>query len=219
MRESPLIHRTTVFGAFVLLLFVAAAPVSAATLVAHWAFDESSGTVAHDGVGALDGTLSSTGASFVAGGITGNAISLVRANGGLVNMGTSAPGFTTGDFSLVAWVNTTTTAQDTLVIGKHEAGSENGYFLSVNPTGGGGASGKATFFASELVANGVTSATTVNDGQWHQIVGVYPLGREPIDLRRRDARRGHQWDRGDRRERGALLHRRDEFERSAPGAL
>src|SRR5205814_1735589 len=55
--------------------------------LAHWKFDETSGNVAHESVGGHDGTLSSTGAAFVAGGISGNAISLNRATNGFVNMG------------------------------------------------------------------------------------------------------------------------------------
>ncbi|MCZ7640005.1 MAG: hypothetical protein M5U12_30510 [Verrucomicrobia bacterium] len=65
---------------------------------------------------------------------------------------------------------------DTVVLGKHEAFSENGYFFAINPTGGGGAPDKATFVVSEFVRDGVTSSASVNDGNWHQLVGVYQAG-------------------------------------------
>ncbi len=147
-----------------------------AALVAQYHFDESAGSTTVDSAGAFDGTLSPTGAAFVAGGIAGNAISLDRPTNGLVNMGTAFPGFTSGDFSIVAWIKTTDTSNDTLVLSKHNGGSENGYFLNPNITGGGGATGKATFYASEFVSQSPTSSTTVTDGQWHQIVGVYHAG-------------------------------------------
>lgn len=161
-------------GNFALTEFQAA--VVSRPPVAHYRFDESSGPTAFDSVGAFNGTLSPSGATFTAGGISGNAISLDRAAGGFVNMGTSFPGFLTGDYSLVLWVKTTTTEVDTIAIGKHTAGSENGYFVHINPTGGGGVANKANFVASSFTSLGATSSTTVNDGAWHQIVGVYQSG-------------------------------------------
>jgi len=56
-------------GWFVLaaaLLGINSVPVRA-DLVAHWTFDETDGTVAHDSAGDLHGTLSPTGAGFVPG--------------------------------------------------------------------------------------------------------------------------------------------------------
>ena len=126
--------------------------------------------------GTLHGTLSATGAAFAPGGVSGNAISLDRTTGGFVNMGTSFPGFTSGNYSIILWVRTTTTELDTLALSKHNAGSENGYFVNINPTGGGGAPNKAGFVASSFVSQGVHSTTSVNDGLWHQIVGVYQAG-------------------------------------------
>lgn len=113
----------------------------------------------------------------MSGGISGNAISLTRAAGGFVNMGASFPGFSSGDFTLVAWVKTTTTDNDILVVTKHTATVTSGYFINLNQTGGGGAAGKATFYASDSqVAQSPTSTTTVNDNNWHQLVGVYRAG-------------------------------------------
>ncbi len=145
-----------------------------ADLVAHWTFDEAGGTVAHDGAGGMDGTLSPSGAGFVTGGISSNAVSLSRAASGFVNMGNVLP-LTGGDFSVVCWVkmNPGDTTPETVFLGKHEAFSVNGYFLLVNQGGGGGQNNKATFYAGGLVADGPVSQTSVNDGNWHLVVGVY----------------------------------------------
>ncbi len=147
-----------------------------AALISQYHFDEVAGPTAFDSAGSFNGTLSLTGATFVPGGISGNAISITQALGGFVNMGTSFPSFTSGDFSIVMWVNTTTTAIDTLALSKHKAGANNGYFFNINPTGGGGLANKASFYVSEFVSQSPTSTTSVNDGLWHQLVGVYTAG-------------------------------------------
>lgn len=148
-----------------------------AAVMAQYHFNEAGGTTAFDSVGSFNGTLSATGASFVPGGIVGNAISLTQATGGLVNMGSGFPAFTTGNFSIVLWVNTTSTAIDTIALSKHKAGVQNGYLFAINTTGGGGVANKATFTAgSEFVSQSPTSTSSVNDGLWHQIVGVYTSG-------------------------------------------
>jgi hypothetical protein len=113
----------------------------------------------------------------VPGGISGNAISLAEATNSMVNMGTSFPGFTSGDFSISMWVNTTTTEIDSLPLSKHEAFTQNGYLFAVNQTAGGGQPNKATFtVGAEFVSQSPTSTTSVNDGQWHLIVGVFIAG-------------------------------------------
>ncbi len=163
---------------FVLMVIVAGSlfPTAKlkADLIAHYRFDESSGTNAATAVGSVNGTLQGS-ASFVSGGISGNAVSLVSSGDGVVNMGNNF-GFLAGDYSISFWVNTTTTEADSLALSKHSAGFTNGYLFAIGPTGGGGAAGKANFTASTFVANGVTSTTTVNDGTWHHIVGVYQAG-------------------------------------------
>jgi hypothetical protein len=143
-------------------------------LIAQYHFDESSGATAFDSVGSVHGALSLTGAAFSAGGISGNAISLSQPAGGYVSMGNNFS-LSAGDFSIVLWVKTTTALNDTIAVSKHHAGSANGYFFGISPTGSGGSPNKASFYTSEAVGagNGPTSTTSVNDGQWHQVVGVY----------------------------------------------
>lgn len=146
-------------------------------VIAHWSFDEKSGDTAHDSVGGYDGVLSTSGASFVSGGIFRNALALDRAQNGLVEVG-SFFDFQNIDYTVVAWVKTNPgdTTPDTVVIGKHEAGYLNGYFLALNIVGGAvGAPGKASFFPGDLGAT-VTSTSSVNDGNWHQIAVVSQAG-------------------------------------------
>src|SRR6266496_405209 len=181
MKTSALLNHSRLSKAGSLLVAVALFAINnvslRADLVAHWTFDETGGTVAHDSVGGLDGTLSPTGASFVAGGISSNAVSISQADNGFVNMG-NVLGLTNGDFSVVAWVqmNPGDTTPNTIIVGKHESGYVNGYFLVVNQAGGGGEDNKALFYAGGLAAEGPVSQTSVNDGGWHQVVGVYKSG-------------------------------------------
>ena len=164
-------------GPLLLALVLTCAPSASGTIIAQYHFDESGGSTAFDSAGSFNGALSAAGAAFVPGGISGNAISLDQGLGGLVNMGTAFPGFTSGSFSLVCWVKTTTTLMDTIALGKHEAFTQNGYLIAINQTGGGGAPNKATFTAgSEFVSQSPTSTTSVNDGAWHQIVAVFNAG-------------------------------------------
>lgn len=150
--------------------------VSHAALISHWTFDESSGTTAADSAGSFTGTLSG-GAGFVAGGISGNAVSLVEGTNSLLNMGTGFPGFTAGNFSIVAWVKTTSTDLDSYVLSKFENFSQTGYIMGINTTGGAGAANKGWFYASSNnPSNFATSTTTVNDGIWHQLAAVYTAG-------------------------------------------
>jgi hypothetical protein len=158
----------------------AACSAASAGLIARYTFNESSGTTAFDTAGSVNGALQGT-ASFVSGGISGNAVSLSSAGEGVVNMGTNFA-FLTGPFTISFWAKTTTTEADSVMLSKHAAGSQNGYLVPVGPTGGGGAAGKANFTASTFVSQGVTSTTTVNDGVWHHIVAVYnpPPGTHSI---------------------------------------
>src|SRR6185369_6362672 len=89
----------------VVLTLAASSIATHAAVVAHWTFDESGGPTAHDSAGSFNGNLSPSGAAFVSGGISGNALSLNKAGGGFVNMG-NVLGFTNQPFSIVAWIKT-----------------------------------------------------------------------------------------------------------------
>ncbi len=157
--------------------------VSAAGPIAHWKFDEVSGPTAFDSAGTNHGTLSAAGATFVPGGISGNAMSLDKAAGGLVNMG-NILSLTNGDHSIVAWVKTAPgdVTDDLVVLGKHVQGFRNGYFMVLNGTGGLISLNRAAFYQGGIGIAQITpaetpiSTSTVNDGNWHQIVMVLQVG-------------------------------------------
>lgn len=164
----------TPLAAATLLLSVSAAD---AALVAHWAFDEAGGPTAFDSVGGNHGALAGGAAFAPGGGIFGGAINLNAATGDLVNMGNIFP-FTSGSFSLQAWIKVEAGTTAALIpVAKHQGGFFNGYFLAVNDVGdglGGAAVNKAHFYDSG--PNSGASTTVVNDGEWHQLVGVYNTG-------------------------------------------
>lgn len=178
MQEATSLPRLggNVFRTALVLLVCATGLIRAQpSLVAHWSFDEVSGTTAQDSAGSFNGTLSG-GATFVTGGIAGNALSLDGASSSFVNMGASLPGFTSGNFSLVAWVKTTTTASSSSPVSKHESGSFNGYMFILNSSDGYGTANKAFFYDSTSPGGEPISTTTVNDGSWHQLAGVFTAG-------------------------------------------
>jgi hypothetical protein len=160
-----------------LLALTTASVTSRAAAIAQWTFDELSGSVAHDSVGSFNGNLSAGGAAFVSGGIAGNALSLSRGANGFVTMG-NVLGLTSGDFSIVAWVkmNAGDTTAETVVLGKHAAFTDNGYLIGINSVGTGGQVNKAMFYEGSAIVGAPVSTTSVNDGNWHQIVAVYQAG-------------------------------------------
>jgi hypothetical protein len=170
-------------GTSITVLLISAS-LAHARLLAQWSFEDYSGNVVHDSTAAFPGTLSATGAGIVPGGISGNALSLSQAAGGFVSMG-NVLGLTSGDFSFVAWIkmNPADRTQNLMILGKHNGGSRNGYFLNVNGTGGLVANDKVLFYQG-LGPGALTSAetpvstTSVNDGNWHQIVAVYKANGE-----------------------------------------
>jgi len=156
--------------------FAVATPV-----LAHWRFDETSGTMAADSSGNnLHGTLSASGASFVAGGMSGNALQLDRAAHGYVNMG-SVLNLTGTSFSIAVWMkrNAGDTTDASFIVTRHTPGYANGYFLNLNTAGGPayGQVNKAMFYdTSGDVPGSAYSTTSMNDGQWHHLVAVYESG-------------------------------------------
>jgi hypothetical protein len=154
----------------------AASDPAAVGLVAHWTFDEPSGLVAHDLTGHYPGTLSQTGAGFVPGGISGGALALDRTQNGLVSVA-HIPEIATNDFTVVAWIRLPAgdLTPSTFVCSQCESWYANGFFLALNAHRGGLVPAKATFFVS-AINKYLTSTTSINDGQWHQLVGTYQKG-------------------------------------------
>lgn len=148
-----------------------------AALVASYDFNEGAGTVVNPTVGSVTGSLLD-GASFVGGGIEGGAVSLQRGNpGGLVSFGPQM--FPSGAFSVQVWVNTVDTLAAT-PLAYHTSTVVAGFILGINDIGDGCGSGagKAEFYVAYPCSG--ASSIAVNDGRWHQLVGVYDGTRTAI---------------------------------------
>ena len=156
-----------------------------AALLARWSFDEQGGTNVNDSAGSYNGTLSPTGSSLVSGGISGGAVSLNRAANGYVTMG-NVLGLESGDYTIVAWIKMAAgdTTPDCMILSKAAAFSRNGYYIHVNQsTGLAMQSTNKVFFyqggfgVGQLQASETpVSTTSVNDGNWHQVVAVFRAG-------------------------------------------
>lgn len=156
-------------------LIVAPVNARAITPIAHWHFDELPGsTIAGDSTtNGFIGTLSATGAAFIASTRSGNALSLSRTNGGFVTMGNVLP-LTNADFTIALWMQSTDTVYSTL-LGKRIANQTNGYAVAMNNTTGFGAANKASLYTSTPTSSNrdPRSTTGINDGQWHQVVAIH----------------------------------------------
>ena len=173
--------QTRLFAAFLAVVLLSGPPTLAAP-IAQWTFDETAGATAYDSIGGVDGILSGD-ATFVAGGVSGNAVSLSMAGAGLVNMGDHFR-FDGEDFSVMAWVKLAPGDQTSMILlAKHRNAVIAGYILGIN-TGDGGWSrdDKAWFYDSNpSPGDEPVSTTSVNDGAWHQIVVTYsPVGLAEI---------------------------------------
>ena len=169
--------------------FTGTATVSAGTLrlapaqpVARYTFDNVSGsTVLNDGTGgaAMNGTLSG-GAVIVSSGHFGNAVSL--AGGASVNINNPIVDMSnTSSWSMSAWVKTTT-AGATILSKSNGTGWGNGntvFYLGDGTAGGTGGIPSGVRWGGGFF-QGSTSATAVNDGNWHMVTyvnsgGVYSI--------------------------------------------
>lgn len=146
---------------------------ASAQVLGQWHFDENAGTTAADSAGSNYGTLNGD-AFFAPVGVVGNAVGMSRAGDGYISMGDIFP-MTSGGFSLVAWVMTAPGNQqaDLSLVARHEAGTANGYIIGINANGPYGRTDKAWFYVSAASGSELNSTTSVNDGDWHQVVGVY----------------------------------------------
>jgi len=169
------------FSTFLVLVAFAAAtaigPSATGDLVGHWRFDERAGLLAADELGLNHGTLLG-GAQFAPGeGVDGGAIRLSRSTNGIVDIG-PAFGFTGQQpFTISAWVKFEFPGQTTpesFIVGRHRSTIVAGYILSVGVSGGAyGAPGKAWLYQSNSPGGEPVSTTSVNDGDWHHVVGVH----------------------------------------------
>lgn len=154
---------------------------ASASLTAEWKFNETGGTTAYDSIGNINGTLVGNASFTGTGGISGGAVQL--SSGGYVDMGNNFP--STSIFSIEAWVKIAPgdTSGSMTVVSKHWGGLEQGYFLAINNPA------SPPYYPSNLEmfysANGpfhqaALSNVALDNGQWHELVGVYNNGATSI---------------------------------------
>jgi serine/threonine protein kinase/Tol biopolymer transport system component len=132
------------------------------TLVAHWAFDETKGSVAEDGAGDCDGTGTSGVTWQPEGGMVGGALKFDGVTGCVVTKAVRDLG--TGPFSVIAWVKGGAPGQ---IILSHNGTTD---WLLANPIDGSLMS-KLTSVAQPLAIG--TSEVVITDGKWHRIAVVW----------------------------------------------
>jgi hypothetical protein len=141
------------------------AGVASTNLIAHWRFDEGSGTSTRDIQGRFPGVLAN-GASFTNAGISGSAIAIYPgiSQSASVNFGNILP-LTNTAYSISAWFRTPPgdTTTEAVLFGKHTPWFENGYYVLLNGDGG-------TMAGYGCAGAFFRISDTVNDGQWHHVV-------------------------------------------------
>ncbi len=154
------------------------ATMTNAALIAHWGFDETDGTTAFDSVGGVNGTLFG-GATFIpTGGVAGGAIQFTN---GYVDMGNNFASIPT--FSVQVWIKTDPGDTSPMTpVAKHKAGITEGYYLSINNVNDGYTRANIAGFRSMNHYSNATATgnPAVNDGLWHQLVGVYNRGTSSL---------------------------------------
>ncbi|MFE7846751.1 LamG-like jellyroll fold domain-containing protein [Microbacterium sp. NPDC057407] len=133
--------------------------------VSLWSFNENSGTTAGDTYGGNSGTV--TAGSWV----TGRSGSALSFNGttSYVNIGTpSSLGFT-GNITVAAWVKPTSVGSESVIVGKAWDGSTTPFWLSLLN----GTTARFGHYQGGLTVADGTSPTSLTDGNWHHVAGVY----------------------------------------------
>lgn len=175
-------ERRSCIPGLMLGLAILCTPEARADVIAAWHFDEESGTTAAAARGSVDGTLAD-GAAFTPDGVSGGAVAISPDGNGFVDMGNNFGFEGNSTFSIVVWVrlgNGDTTPY--IVAGRHQATNVSGYFAGVNNTnsGSGEVTGGAIFY--QAYPNPVSGNIAINDGQWHQIVGVHDFAGNKAQL-------------------------------------
>lgn len=153
-----------------------------AGVIAAWHFDEVSGSTAFPAAGAVNGSLTGD-AAFVPGGVSGGAVAMSTGGGGFVTMGDNFSLSGNSNFSLVAWIKLNNgDTNGYLVAGRHHATVVAGYFLGVNNTGSGSGEVSGGGIYYQAYPNPVSTDLGVNNGGWHQLVGVHDAGASEARL-------------------------------------
>jgi len=162
-------------------LFCFSGTVSAASLVAHWEFNEPSGSTASDSSGnGNDGTLHNMNDSDWVSGQWGNALDFDCSNDYVSVSDDSSMDFGTGSFSISLWVIADNYNNQSMMI--------------INGTSGGGYSGKRYSFRYDdndviFVVDDNTTKTRVetttnflHGGAWHHVVAVRDRGSDKMRI-------------------------------------
>jgi MYXO-CTERM domain-containing protein len=181
--------RKRVLGVAVLAMFVAvlattfAAPADAGP-VAWWKLDDGSGDTAVDSVGSYDGALvPGSGDPVWTTGEAGGALSFSATDGEGVDCGDIEMSTWT-DLSVSAWINTSNTdLAQRRVVGKDQAGVAGNFLLWEHFIG----TDSAWIFqayddtAGEW-AKAVWISDSINDGEWHHLVGLVDSAAGEVKL-------------------------------------
>ncbi|GAA2422051.1 hypothetical protein GCM10010191_37140 [Actinomadura vinacea] len=135
---------------------------------AYWRLGEGSGP-AYDHAGANDLTPASGVTRGQAGAIAGDADKAVRFNGTTNGTASSGAAPTPGDFSVEAWVKTTSTTGGKLIgYGNRNSGASNVYDRQLYMTN----DGRIVFGVYPGASKTIQSGTGLNNGQWHHVTGT-----------------------------------------------
>ena len=137
--------------------------------VSHWDFeDDTDTTTAIDVWGENDGTID--GATYISDGIYGNALRFTLGDRVVVGTGERLEEGET--FSISCWIRTTNdvNANNRPIVKQLPSGSFNGWWLTF------GNNSEARFGVNTQNDQvDVTGTTSINDGSWHHVVGVYDI--------------------------------------------
>jgi hypothetical protein len=165
------------FIGLVVLHLLSVGTVNAA-LVGYWNFDDpTTARTAQATVGGVDGSVVG-GAQFTGtGGIQGGAIQITN---GYIDMGNHFA--STPTFSVQAWVRIPPgNTSGMMPVAKHWGGIPQGWFLAINDIGDGYTQTNAEgFYSASGPYHTAVGGPAVNDGSWHQLVGVYNNGATSI---------------------------------------
>jgi len=163
--------KKAIFPIFFLLAILAASSKAGLDdgLVAHWKFDEGSGSTAYDSAGTNDGTL--VGDPVWATGQIGTGALSFDGDGDYVDCGSNPVLMLRNNLSIVFWFNSdTVSASYRGIVGtwKASAPSESGYMVVQQNDG--------CLHVNRPVGsswNTINSVFSVTDGNWHHVVVVY----------------------------------------------
>ncbi len=131
-------------------------------LLTHWDLNEGSSTVIHDDSGnGYQGDI--YGAAWDSGKF-GGGLSFVGTEHDYAEIPNTSGLHLQSGLTLSAWVRFTAFNYDTLIVGKHDAGTSNGYFLGIRDN---------TFAFYVGGDPRIMTSQTWNDGRWHHVAGTY----------------------------------------------